>query len=304
MNSFTSSALFAAVLTTASAQNAAPGDRNASNSPEAIPAMCVDSPVEFPKSGPIPAKYVEALATHMPVVEEDYFLFSSPTRPLEQINTVQAEMPPGNFSRPANDWKYLQRTKKKLLEGGSLHIMAVGDSIVNDMMRSGWVAKLREAYPNAKITATVYVRGGGGCQHYKENGRVQKYILPAKPDLVCIGGISQKDTASIQDVITQIRAGLPEVEFLLTPGVFGIIDPRDAAAMKASSHSHSSAYGRALEKLAGEQKCAYLDLTSPWCEYVVSSGLHPHLFYRDVVHANEFGEQILSKILMAFWTAK
>jgi hypothetical protein len=27
------------------------------------------------------------------------------------------------------------------------------------------------------------------------------------------------------------------------------------------------------------------------------------LFYRDVVHAYEYGEQILSQILMSFWTA-
>jgi hypothetical protein len=45
-------------------------------------------------------------------------------------------------------------------------------------------------------------------------------------------------------------------------------------------------------------------MTTPWAEYIRSSGLHPHRFYRDAVHANEFGEQILSQILMAFWTAE
>ena len=39
----------------------------------------------------------------------------------------------------------------------------------------------------------------------------------------------------------------------------------------------------------------------PWRDYILSSKVHPHLFYRDTVHANEPGEQILSKILMAFW---
>ena len=43
-------------------------------------------------------------------------------------------------------------------------------------------------------------------------------------------------------------------------------------------------------------------MTTPWSDYILSSGLHPHLFYRDPwAHANEFGEQILSKIIMAFW---
>jgi alpha-L-fucosidase len=44
-------------------------------------------------------------------------------------------------------------------------------------------------------------------------------------------------------------------------------------------------------------------MTGPWAEYIRSAQVHPHRFYRDAVHANEFGEQILAKILMAFWTA-
>ena len=43
-------------------------------------------------------------------------------------------------------------------------------------------------------------------------------------------------------------------------------------------------------------------MTLPWAEYIRSTRLHPHVFYRDRVHANEFGEQVLAKILMAFWT--
>jgi hypothetical protein len=38
-------------------------------------------------------------------------------------------------------------------------------------------------------------------------------------------------------------------------------------------------------------------MTTPWAEYLNSAQVHPHIFYRDRVHANEFGEQIL----MAFF---
>ncbi len=34
------------------------------------------------------------------------------------------------------------------------------------------MTKLQPAYPKASINTTVYVREGGGCQHYKENHRV------------------------------------------------------------------------------------------------------------------------------------
>ena len=128
-----------------------------------------------------------------------------------------------------------------------------------------------------------------------------KPAVPAKPDVILIGGISQKDVASIREVIVQIRAALPDVEFLLTTGAFGSTDPRNAEALAKAPHSGTGAYGEALRKLAEEERCAFLDLTTPWRDYILSSKLHPHLFYRDIVHANEHGEQILSKILMSFW---
>lgn len=60
--------------------------------------------------------------------------------------------------------------------------MAVGNSIINQTVRSGWNGKLQEAYPKAKITSTVYVRGGGNCGHFKEDDRVEKEVVAAKPD--------------------------------------------------------------------------------------------------------------------------
>jgi alpha-L-fucosidase len=286
------------------AQNAAPADRNAINTVARPGDMMADSPVKFPKEGALPGKYPPDLASKTnEATEPDYYIFKTPERSLAQIATIQAGMPAGEFTPPTNDWRNLPRTYRILTEGGDLRLLALGDSIVNDTMRSGWVAQLQEAYPKARIEATGYVRGGGGCQHYKEEGRVAKNIIPRKPNLVLIGGISQKDIASIREVIHQLRAGLPEVEILLTTGVFGTTDPRDADALAKAPHSGTGAYGRALMALAAEEHCAYMDMTTPWAEYIRSSKLHPHLFYRDAVHANESGEQILGKIMMAFWTA-
>ncbi|NLH16049.1 MAG: SGNH/GDSL hydrolase family protein, partial [Phycisphaerae bacterium] len=264
--------------------------------------MAADSPVIFPKEGALPSKYPpDQPAKDGQVPEKDYYLFSTPERSIEQIDKIQAEMVKGQFTPPPADFQYLQRTRRILTEGGKLNILAIGDSIVNDTMRSGWVAKLRQAYPKAQITAAVYVRGGGGCQHYKEEGRIARFVVPRKPDLVIIGGISQKDIESIREVILQLRAALPEVEILLATGTFGTADPRVPEELAKAAHSGTGPYGQTLKQLAAEQKCAFLDMTTPWAEYIRSSGVHPHTFYRDVVHANEFGEQILCKILMAFW---
>jgi hypothetical protein len=133
--------------------------------------------------------------------EPDYFLFSSPERSLAQVKEIQAAMPPGRFTPPPNDWKYLANTRRILTEGGKLRLMAIGDSIVNDTMRSGWVSLLQAAYPLAEITATVYVRGGGGAQHFRENDRLARQVFPRRPDLVFLGGISQRSIADLAALI-------------------------------------------------------------------------------------------------------
>ena len=197
------------------------------NVADLAPTCSADSPVKFPEQGALPAKYPpDQPSQERETPEQDYYLFTTPERSLDQIARIQAEMPVGEFTPPQPDWTHLQRTRRLLTEGGRLHILALGDSIVNDTMRSAWVAKLREAYPRADIKATVYVRGGGGCQHYREEERVARHIVPRKPDLVFIGGISQRDVESIREVIRQLRAALPEVEFLLATGTFGTADPR------------------------------------------------------------------------------
>ncbi len=286
----------------APAQDAAPADRNTVNTRAKPGGMLADSPVEFPAQGALPARFPSDLKVEQfDPGEPDYYLFGSPERSLAQVDQIQAAMPPGRFTPPPNDWRYLTNTRRILTQGGELRLMAIGDSIVNDTMRSGWLSGLRAAYPMAEITATVYVRGGGGAQHFRENDRLVRQVFPRRPDLVFLGGISQRSIADLAALIEQLRDGLPQVEILLGTGAFGTTDPRDASALAEAPHSGTGDYGRRLRQLAEEQHCAFLDFTAPWAEYLNSSGLHPHRFYRDVVHANEFGEQVLAKIFLGFW---
>lgn len=263
--------------------------------------MMKDSPVKFPAQGALPAKYRPDVVTKHEPAEKDYSIFGTPERSLAQIARIQAEMAPGHFTPPKQDWTWLPRTRRILTEGGDLRVLAMGDSIVNDMMRSGWLAKLAEAYPKARIRGTVYVRGGGGCQHYIQEGRIARYVAPRKPDLMIIGGISQKDVQSIREAIQQLRSALPDVEILLVTGAFGTTDPRSLKELAGDKRSGAGQYGKDLQKLAAEEHCAFVNLTEPWAEYIRSAKVHPHVFYRDQVHANEFGEQILSRILMEFF---
>ena len=194
--------------------------------------VMADSPITFPEKGALPACYPpDRPHGGNQATEEGYFIFHSPQRSLVQIAQIQSEMPVGQFPSPPNDWAQLQRTQRILTQGGRLHLLALEDSIINDTMRSGWVAKLGEVYPKAVIQATVYVHGGGGCQHFKEEERIATNVTPRQPNLIFIGGISQSDIDSIHQVIDQVRPSLPEVEFLLVTGAFGTVDPRNPEAI-------------------------------------------------------------------------
>lgn len=288
----------------ASAQDAKPEDENAVNSKKRVASsMLADSPVVFPAKGALPGKYPPDVETSRQYPKDSgYSITTSPARSLKQINEIQAAMPKGEFTPSRTDWETLSRTRRVLKEGGEIHIVGLGDSIMNDIFRSAWLAKLAEAYPKANIRGNVYVRGGGGCRHYYLEERIPKYLVPLKPDLVFIGGISQKmDYVAIRSVIMQIRAALPETEIILASGAFGGVDPRAPEKLAKAQHSGTSSYGVELQKIADETNCAYLDMTTPWAEYIRSSGEHPYRFYRDRIHANAYGEQILSKILLSFF---
>lgn len=264
------------------------------------PDLMADSPVVFPKEGALPARFPpDQPARDFREPEPGTYLFSSPERSLAQIRAIQAAMPAGVMQLPRPDWSHLAQTRRALTRGGSLRIVALGDSIVNDAMRSGWIALLQEAYPSAEIRCTVVVRGGGGCQHYREEDRIGRLIAPLAPDLVLIGGISQRSVEDVAEVVRQLRVRLPKVEILLATGAFGTADPRVAAELEQANCSGTGDYGRKLRALARTERCAFVDMTAPWAEYMRSARVHPHLFYRDVVHANEYGEQVLGAILAA-----
>ena len=234
-------------------------------------------------------------------LEEGYHLVEEPRRTAGEIAATRAALPAGSCTLPPTDRAALPRTFAKLEGGGELRVVAVGDSIVNDVMRSGWVRDVQAAYPGCEITATSLVRGCGGCRHYREEGRVRRYVVPLRPDLVLIGGISHRKAAAVRDVIDQLRTDLPDVEILLTAGAFGPADPRDPAAVDAAPYAGGGAWGGKLAKLARADGVAFFDLTTPWADLVRSTGADPAVFYRDRVHANPLGEQTAAAVLAGYF---
>jgi TolB protein len=255
----------------------------------------------FPASGALPADF-PAVEKDIQSFEDGLFVIPEPRRTAEQLQAIVAQMPGGIFWAPPHRWQNLAATRQKLADGGACHLVMLGDSIVNDMARSAWLIPLRAKYPKSDLKMTTVVRGGTGCWWYREAGRIGKYIAPLKPDLVILGGISQRgDFAAIGEVIRQVRQATA-ADVLLVSGAFGELDPRREDALASAPYSGLGEYGRKLRALAGEVQCGFLEMTGPWAEYLRQSGESVDFFKRDPVHANEAGEQILGRVLLAFFS--
>ncbi len=221
-------------------------------------------------------------------------------RTLAEVDAAYAQMPPVCCTLPPDRFEHLARTRQRLVEGGTLRVVMLGDSIVNDTSRSAWDLVLAR-HLKCNIEKVTCVRGSTGCWWYKEPGRVQKFVLDHHPDLVIIGGISQRDDiASIRDVIGQIRTkASPDI--LLMSGAFGRVDPFDQQQWRRIiDPTHHSDYRQGLQALANELNAAFLDMEAHWAIYVRNSGKAVEHFHRDPVHANIQGEQILGHILAEY----
>jgi len=225
---------------------------------------------------------------------------------LQMIDAIYAGMEPVKYAAPADRWKYLPQTMKKLNEGPVLNMVMLGDSIVNDTSYSCFELLIDRMYPKCKIKKTVSVRGSTGCNWYKGEGRVQEYVLKFNPDLLIIGGISNNDdTESIRDVIRQVRASKPDTEILLMTGAFGWRqDPKINKDWQAVVKPDGTDYRSRLMKLAEEEKADFLDIHGAWGRYILDSKWTCGSFMRDGVHANDRGKQILGRILEKYFSPK
>jgi alpha-L-fucosidase len=241
------------------------------------------------------------LLASIAMAANDAYMIRGNERTLEEVQKAYAEMPPVQYTPPLDRWERLPKTRERLLNGGLLHVVMLGDSIVNDTSRSCWELSVERRHPTCRIVKVTSVRGSTGCWWYKEPGRVKKYVLDHMPDLVIIGGISHRnDITSIRDVIRQIR-GASQDDILLMTGAFGQVDPRiERSWQTISDPNYYSEYRKGLEGLAQEMGAAFLDMEAAWGQYIRQCGKELNWFKRDPIHANERGEQILGRILASY----
>lgn len=271
-----------------------------SAAPEHAAAMQRIGKSNFPKN----VRWAASPEALLPAVRQarqkigDGFVIRGSERTLEEIDRHYAAIPPVDYTPPAGRLQRLPRTRRILANGGTLRVVMLGDSIINDTSRSAWELLVERNNPKVRIVKFTSVRGGGGCWYFREPGRIQTFVLDHAPDLVIIGGISQKADGSIRDCAQQIRAAI-QPDFFFMTGPFGRVDLKDEQKWRQTL---DGPYRSHLKALAEELGAEYLDLQAEWARYVRNTGRDVTEFMRDPVHANERGEQILGRILERYFT--
>jgi STE24 endopeptidase len=209
---------------------------------------------------------------------------------------VYNSIPPVAFAADAGRWKLLLRTMRALQAGGALRVVMLGDSIVNDTANSAFDVRVERLYPGAKLNIIASVRGGTGCQYYKDANRVKEYVLDLRPDLLIIGGISNSDAESVRSVIHQVRDKM-NPEILVMTGAVGSIDPRRNPGWKPVVSPDGTDYRSSLMRMALEERVEFLDMEGAWGQYIAGSEKPWEFFTRDALHANERGRQVLATIM-------
>jgi hypothetical protein len=252
-----------------------------------------------------PDRRIEPLTFDDPIKPDEHgvFIIKRGEHKPEEIIAANAEISPVEYMPPSDRWQNLPITLNALAtDGGELMVVMLGDSIVNDTYRSQWGDLLQARYKNCKITVIAIVRGSTGCWWYKENGRVEHYVLPQHPGLLIIGGISQKgDIDSIREVIEQVRAPQP-CDVLLMTGAFGETDPLDDKQWTYDIPVDTDNYRKNLLDLSVKLGTGFLDMTAYWGHYIRESDHSLDWFKRDPIHANIRGEQVLGHILAAHFS--
>lgn len=221
--------------------------------------------------------------------------------PIQRLDALYASMDPLKYIPPAERWQLMPRTMARLRQGGTLKVVLLGDSIMNQTCHSGFDLLLQRLYPAVKIEAVASVRGSTGCWWYKDENRVEEYVLKHNPDLLMIGGISQRDDVdAIRAVIQQVRARQQPEILLITPA-FGAEGSAFITRWTYDIDPSSTDYRARLRQLATDEKCEFFDMTGPWWQYVRDSGKAYGWFRGDAVHANERGSQILARLMEAYF---
>lgn len=208
---------------------------------------------------------------------------------------------PFNYTAPSNRQALIPNAMNRLATGQSLRVTMVGDSIINDTYSTAFEG-LVERRTGGTLNVTAKTANGSGSTYWASGNHMQE-VMATNPDLLLWGGISQFDIPSLRSVIQQARAVNPGIEIVLMSPIAGNFNPFiQPEFAQPANPANTGDYRNDLIALATEQNVQYWDLTTPWSQYILGSGLAYSDFLRDGVHMSGRAELLTGRLMEAYFT--
>ena len=220
---------------------------------------------------------------------------------LNWCDRIYATLPSINYAPSADRWEHIPETIRRLNEGEKLRIVFLGDSIANDIGSSPFELLVGQHYRQNRIEVICSVRSATGCDYYQHENRVQDYVVRYNPDLVIIAGISHGTPEAIRRVIQQIKEQC-DAEILVMSGAFA---PTNMALL---DNFHEN-----LRSIAVSENVEFFNIRGIWIEYAeraAASGVGNYAngcneyFMRDGTHPNEYGRQVIARVIAQYFSPK
>lgn len=185
-------------------------------------------------------------------------------------------------------WEVLPRTAEKLRQGETLRVVALGDSISNDLMNGLGHLLVEREHPGAEMRI-IHANGPEkSCENYQREEVLQRLVVPHSPDLLTVGGMSH-EPEDVRTVIRNVRRLCGDVEALY----FDVAVNGDQECEKRLADL------RKLQRFGAEDGFAVCDITTPYHDCIRRAEHSHEWFSRDDQHANDRGKQLLGRIFAA-----
>ncbi|HEY1379241.1 MAG TPA: SGNH/GDSL hydrolase family protein [Gemmataceae bacterium] len=229
-------------------------------------------------------------------------------RPITPAAAVQVQranfatfMPqPFAYTAPANRQARLPNTMATLAAGGTANVVMMGDSIVADTYFSYFEAQAQQ-HTGGTLKVSAAIVGGSSATFWSQN--IGTNITPTT-NLLMFGGISTQapDIPALDSVIQQARAINPNIEIVLMGPVAGPYNPFADPSLALPADPNGTDYRSQLLQLANADGVQFWDLTAPFDQYILNSGLTYNDFLRDGLHMNARGQYLVGDVLESFFT--
>ncbi|MFT4312346.1 MAG: S8 family serine peptidase [Candidatus Woesearchaeota archaeon] len=243
---------------------------------------------------------------------------SSKAELLTWTDSLYAQVPSLNYEPESFRHQYTPRTLEKLEEGDNVTIVLVGDSIMLDIGNSPLAEFIEQNYTGSNVKIISAVGSGTSIGQWNDSQNwnwpdkdldFEKAILDYQPDMVIFGGVSNNNEQyatvpdAFEDIIDKVRYNIStlygyDVDVVIMTGT------NEANGNNFQEFAVPNIF-TILQSVAEEKQTGFINLNEISQNYFLYSafeGTSQEFFYRDGLHFNHYGKDILARIIAAWFS--